>query len=78
MNNFHALIGIINGINSASISRLRVTMAEIDMKHLQTFQTLEKFAENSSNFSKLRKAIQHTKPPAVPYLFNFQLISIIY
>ena len=77
MNNFHSLIGIINGINSMSINRLKATMGEMDPKHIQLFQSLEKFADNTGNFGKLRKAMQHIKPPSVPFLFVIFYYSIL-
>jgi len=68
LNNYHTLMGVVVALNRSSISRLKHTFAACDSKLISSFKTLESLMDPSGSFKNYRKAISHTKLPALPYL----------
>lgn len=70
LNNFHTLMGIIAGLNSASCSRtrLRLTWAGVPAQLLASLSELEALMSPQSSWKSYRAAVRSAKMPCLPYL----------
>jgi hypothetical protein len=63
----HAMMGIVSGLMSSSISRLKKTWAVIPAEIAQGFEK-EYSGLFFRNFRELREAVKQSEPPCLPYL----------
>eukprot|EP00005_Dracoamoeba_jomungandri_P000702 CAMPEP_0174257274 /NCGR_PEP_ID=MMETSP0439-20130205/6438_1 /TAXON_ID=0 /ORGANISM="Stereomyxa ramosa, Strain Chinc5" /LENGTH=993 /DNA_ID=CAMNT_0015340291 /DNA_START=75 /DNA_END=3056 /DNA_ORIENTATION=+ len=68
LNNFHTLMGIIAGLNTSSVSRLRSIKSEISKKTLSNFKKHEELMNPEGNFQFYRDTIHASHLPCIPYL----------
>jgi hypothetical protein len=68
INNFHTLMGVVVALNRSAVTRLRFTLQDCDPKLVQQFKLLESTMDPSGSFKNFRKAMLHTRLPAMPYL----------
>ncbi|KAL9658467.1 hypothetical protein ABK040_006009 [Willaertia magna] len=71
LNNFNSLKGIIGGLNSNAIHRLKKTWAIIPDSKLQEFKELCALMSHTSNHKNLRDLLQSVEPPSIPYIGLF-------
>ncbi len=69
LNNFHSLMGVVAGLNTASVSRVRLKQTWAKIPELAAeFEQLETLMSPSSSFKLYRQALKQAKLPAIPYL----------
>ncbi|XP_062919792.1 ras-specific guanine nucleotide-releasing factor RalGPS2 isoform X2 [Mobula hypostoma] len=69
MNNLHALMAVVSGLQSAPIFRLTKTWALLSRKDKTTFEKLEYLVSKEDNYKRLRDYINSLKmTPCIPYL----------
>ncbi|RMC08221.1 hypothetical protein DUI87_14462 [Hirundo rustica rustica] len=69
LNNLHALMAVVSGLQSAPIFRLTKTWALLSRKDKATFDKLEYVMSKEDNYKRLRDYISSLKmTPCIPYL----------
>ncbi|XP_068098656.1 ras-specific guanine nucleotide-releasing factor RalGPS2 isoform X2 [Hyperolius riggenbachi] len=69
LNNLHALMAVVSGLQSAPIFRLTKTWALLSRKDKTTFEKLEYVVSKEDNYKRLRDYISSLKRnPCIPYL----------
>ncbi|XP_035753418.1 ras-specific guanine nucleotide-releasing factor RalGPS2 isoform X4 [Egretta garzetta] len=69
LNNLHALMAVVSGLQSAPIFRLTKTWALLSRKDKATFEKLEYVMSKEDNYKRLRDYISSLKmTPCIPYL----------
>ncbi|XP_059840858.1 ras-specific guanine nucleotide-releasing factor RalGPS2 isoform X3 [Hypanus sabinus] len=69
INNLHALMAVVSGLQSAPIFRLTKTWALLSRKDKTTFEKLEYLVSKEDNYKRLRDYINSLKmTPCIPYL----------
>ncbi|XP_072275848.1 ras-specific guanine nucleotide-releasing factor RalGPS2 isoform X1 [Pyxicephalus adspersus] len=69
LNNLHALMAVVSGLQSAPIFRLTKTWALLSRKDKTTFEKLEYVVSKEDNYKRLRDYIGSLKmTPCIPYL----------
>ncbi|XP_075472714.1 ras-specific guanine nucleotide-releasing factor RalGPS2 isoform X1 [Ascaphus truei] len=69
LNNLHALMSVVSGLQSAPIFRLTKTWALLSRKDKTTFEKLEYVVSKEDNYKRLRDYINSLKmTPCIPYL----------
>ncbi|XP_075038331.1 ras-specific guanine nucleotide-releasing factor RalGPS2 isoform X4 [Mixophyes fleayi] len=69
LNNLHALMAVVSGLQSAPIFRLTKTWALLSRKDKTTFEKLEYVVSKEDNYIRLREYINSLKmTPCIPYL----------
>ncbi|XP_066117331.1 ras-specific guanine nucleotide-releasing factor RalGPS2 isoform X4 [Saccopteryx bilineata] len=69
LNNLHALMAVVSGLQSAPIFRLTKTWALLSRKDKTTFEKLEYVMSKEDNYKRLRDYISSLKmTPCIPYL----------
>ncbi|XP_074817132.1 ras-specific guanine nucleotide-releasing factor RalGPS2 isoform X4 [Natator depressus] len=69
LNNLHALMAVVSGLQSAPIFRLTKTWALLSRKDKTTFEKLEYVMSKEDNYKRLRDYINSLKmTPCIPYL----------
>ncbi|XP_056387790.1 ras-specific guanine nucleotide-releasing factor RalGPS2 isoform X5 [Hyla sarda] len=69
LNNLHALMAVVSGLQSAPIFRLTKTWALLSRKDKTTFEKLEYVVSKEDNYKRLRDYISSLKmTPCIPYL----------
>ncbi|XP_063795809.1 ras-specific guanine nucleotide-releasing factor RalGPS2 isoform X7 [Pseudophryne corroboree] len=69
LNNLHALMAVVSGLQSAPIFRLTKTWALLSRKDKTTFDKLEYVVSKEDNYIRLREYINSLKmTPCIPYL----------
>ncbi|KAG8555442.1 hypothetical protein GDO81_017703 [Engystomops pustulosus] len=69
LNNLHALMAVVSGLQSAPIFRLTKTWALLSRKDKTTFEKLEYVVSKEDNYKRLRDYINSLKmTPCIPYL----------
>uniref|UniRef100_A0A8D0L2D4 Ral GEF with PH domain and SH3 binding motif 2 n=1 Tax=Sphenodon punctatus TaxID=8508 RepID=A0A8D0L2D4_SPHPU len=69
LNNLHALMAVVSGLQSAPIFRLTKTWALLSRKDKTTFEKLEYLMSKEDNYKRLRDYINSLKmTPCIPYL----------
>ncbi|XP_077132456.1 ras-specific guanine nucleotide-releasing factor RalGPS2 isoform X5 [Ranitomeya variabilis] len=69
LNNLHALMAVVSGLQSAPIFRLTKTWALLSRKDKTTFEKLEYVVSKEDNYIRLRDYINSLKmTPCIPYL----------
>uniref|UniRef100_A0A6B2L6A9 Ras-GEF domain-containing protein n=1 Tax=Arcella intermedia TaxID=1963864 RepID=A0A6B2L6A9_9EUKA len=77
-NNFNSLLGILAGLNLASITRLQITLNNLPKKTTELMEYLFTIQDPSSSFKHLREAKKKAGFNAVPYLgLNLQDLTRI-
>eukprot|EP01089_Gocevia_fonbrunei_P011722 TRINITY_DN2562_c0_g1_i1.p1 TRINITY_DN2562_c0_g1~~TRINITY_DN2562_c0_g1_i1.p1 ORF type:complete len:410 (+),score=47.39 TRINITY_DN2562_c0_g1_i1:1-1230(+) len=71
LKNFHTLMGIIAGLNTASVTRLKEAKASVSSKALQTFNKLEQLMHPKSSFKSYREYLHSQSTPCLPYLGTY-------
>lgn len=69
LNNFTAFMAIYGGMNMASISRLKLTMAAAHESSLKKLEKLSEIADPVKSFSNYRKILRTAEVPCIPYLY---------
>ncbi|KAB0345776.1 hypothetical protein FD754_022702, partial [Muntiacus muntjak] len=74
LNNLHALMAVVSGLQSAPIFRLTKTWALLSRKDKTTFEKLEYVMSKEDNYKRLRDYISSLKmTPCIPYLGELSL-----
>ncbi|ELR16435.1 nucleotide exchange factor RasGEF, putative, partial [Acanthamoeba castellanii str. Neff] len=68
INNFNTLMGIIAGLNTASVNRLKAIKTDMSKKLLSSFQKMETLMHPQSAFKNYRESLHEASPPCIPYL----------
>ncbi|XP_006635138.2 ras-specific guanine nucleotide-releasing factor RalGPS2 isoform X3 [Lepisosteus oculatus] len=69
LNNLHALMAVVSGLQSAPIFRLTKTWALLSRKDKTTFEKLEYLMSKEDNYKRLREYISSlSMTPCIPYL----------
>jgi len=68
LNNFNTLMGIIAGMNTSAISRLKSTWTVVKAKDLEVYNELQELMHPSKSFSKLRATLTECPCTTIPYL----------
>ncbi|XP_041064520.1 ras-specific guanine nucleotide-releasing factor RalGPS2 isoform X5 [Carcharodon carcharias] len=69
LNNLHALMAVVSGLQSAPIFRLTKTWALLSRKDKTTFEKLEYLVSKEDNYKRLRDYVTSLKmTPCIPYL----------
>ncbi|XP_067846874.1 ras-specific guanine nucleotide-releasing factor RalGPS2 isoform X2 [Heptranchias perlo] len=69
VNNLHALMAVVSGLQSAPIFRLTKTWALLSRKDKTTFEKLEYLVSKEDNYKRLRDYVNSLKmTPCIPYL----------
>ncbi|XP_069793824.1 ras-specific guanine nucleotide-releasing factor RalGPS2 isoform X4 [Narcine bancroftii] len=69
LNNLHALMAVVSGLQSAPIFRLTKTWALLSRKDKTTFEKLEYLVSKEDNYKRLRDYVNSLKmTPCIPYL----------
>ncbi|GCB60318.1 hypothetical protein scyTo_0003915 [Scyliorhinus torazame] len=69
LNNLHALMAVVSGLQSAPIFRLTKTWALLNRKDKTTFEKLEYLVSKEDNYKRLRDYVTSLKmTPCIPYL----------
>ena len=71
LNNYNGLMGILAGLNVASVCRLNLTKLAVNEQKLQTMEAYQKLLSPNANWKLYRAEIQNVSRPAIPYLFFF-------
>lgn len=66
--NYNTLMGIIAGLNMACISRLKLTMAAVGRKPLDTLRMLQNIVDPTSSFKTLRETLRQGGASQLPYI----------
>jgi len=68
LRNFNTTMGIVSGLTSASIGRLKQSWNGVPTKWADRFHELEKETATTNNFAKLRESTIRSPPPKIPYI----------
>jgi len=68
LNNYNTLMGIIAGLNTVSVSRLKHSFAGIKRSITEQWDLLMELMNPSNAFKRLRSAIEDSGPTALPYI----------
>lgn len=68
MNNYNTLMGIIAGLNTVAISRLRHSFVNIKKQVSETWDVLMDTMNPGNAFKKLRATLEESGPTALPYI----------
>ncbi|KCV67727.1 hypothetical protein H696_05835 [Fonticula alba] len=68
LKNFSSVMAFIAGFNSAAISRLKWTRAELPGRHVRILEDLEQIMTAQSNYKAYRALLHNSSPPLVPYI----------
>ncbi|TIB11047.1 hypothetical protein E3P92_03045 [Wallemia ichthyophaga] len=68
LNNFSTMAGIIAGINSPPIRRLKRTWDQMSQKALNIQQSLDTTIDSTKNFANYKQLLRNINPPCVPFL----------
>ncbi|TIC09657.1 ras GEF [Wallemia mellicola] len=68
LNNFSTMAGIIAGINSPPIRRLKRTWDQVSQKALNIHQSLDTTIDSTKNFANYKQLLRNINPPCVPFL----------
>eukprot|EP01087_Luapelamoeba_hula_P011925 TRINITY_DN3309_c0_g1_i1.p1 TRINITY_DN3309_c0_g1~~TRINITY_DN3309_c0_g1_i1.p1 ORF type:complete len:698 (-),score=87.63 TRINITY_DN3309_c0_g1_i1:98-2191(-) len=68
LNSFNSLFGILGGLNSTPITRLKLTWEKVPRKETSEFKKLMKLIHTDGNYQKYRHTLLEAKPPLIPYL----------
>ncbi|MBN3314977.1 RGPS2 factor, partial [Atractosteus spatula] len=75
LNNLHALMAVVSGLQSAPIFRLTKTWALLSRKDKTTFEKLEYLMSKEDNYKRLREYISSlSMTPCIPYLGPKELV----
>eukprot|EP00730_Choanoeca_flexa_P015554 TRINITY_DN7169_c0_g1_i1.p1 TRINITY_DN7169_c0_g1~~TRINITY_DN7169_c0_g1_i1.p1 ORF type:complete len:586 (+),score=125.55 TRINITY_DN7169_c0_g1_i1:289-2046(+) len=70
-NNLHGLLAVISGLHMTPIYRLNKTWQSLKDKYTDRFEKLEDFMSEDDNYSVVRRHLESTKLPCIPYLGMF-------
>ena len=68
-NNFHAVAGIVVGLNTAAVSRLKHTFGDLPKKYRQIVTRLTEFLNPEGSYSAYRAILQTKILPVIPYMY---------
>ena len=68
LNNFHALMAIISGVNSGPTARLRHSRKEVSKALLDQLAAYEEIYQSEGSFATYRTTLHNSLPPLIPYL----------
>jgi len=68
LKNFNGLMTIFAGLSQFSVSRLKITWANLTPNTMNKWTALENFMNPIGNFTNLRQIQMNTDPPSVPCL----------
>lgn len=71
INNFCGVMQIVGGLRNSAIKRLKKTWALVSSKTMEDWQILLDLTDSTENFLKMRQQLQHSTPPALPYIGIF-------
>ncbi|WWD18895.1 hypothetical protein CI109_103350 [Kwoniella shandongensis] len=77
LNNFSSMAGIIAGLNSAPITRLKRTRDLLSVKTQNMKADLDKTLDSSKNFANYKDLLKTINPPCVPF-FGFYLSALTF
>eukprot|EP00732_Lithocolla_globosa_P002072 Lithocolla_globosa_v1_NODE_1237_length_2749_cov_8.935412.p1 type:complete len:267 gc:universal NODE_1237_length_2749_cov_8.935412:1858-2658(+) len=68
MCSFNMLMGILSGLNSAAVQRLRLTRSELPTRINKTKCELDDLMSSTSSFKIYRSELEKCSPPIVPFM----------
>ena len=71
LNNYHAVMAILGGLQHPAVQRLQKTWEAVNTRLMDKFAELQNLVSIEDNWSKSRAAIAESKPPCVPYIGLF-------
>ncbi|KAK8854953.1 hypothetical protein IAR55_003693 [Kwoniella newhampshirensis] len=77
LNNFSSMAGIIAGLNSAPITRLKRTRELLSVKTQNMKADLDRTLDSSKNFANYKDLLKTINPPCVPF-FGFYLSALTF
>nr|XP_018261262.1 uncharacterized protein I303_05698 [Kwoniella dejecticola CBS 10117]OBR83420.1 hypothetical protein I303_05698 [Kwoniella dejecticola CBS 10117] len=77
LNNFSSMAGIVAGLNSAPITRLKRTKELLSAKTQGMKSDLDKTLDSTKNFANYRDMLKTINPPCVPF-FGFYLSALTF
>jgi hypothetical protein len=77
LNNYNTLMGIIAGLNLASVKRLKKTWRKVSDQKMESLKKLEKLMDTESSYASYRKAISSASDHFLPYLGNKTQLQLI-
>ncbi|WWC90903.1 uncharacterized protein L201_005841 [Kwoniella dendrophila CBS 6074] len=77
LNNFSSMAGIVAGLNSAPITRLKRTKELLSAKTQAMKSDLDKTLDSTKNFANYRDMLKTINPPCVPF-FGFYLSALTF
>ncbi|WWC71747.1 uncharacterized protein I206_105706 [Kwoniella pini CBS 10737] len=77
LNNFSSMAGIVAGLNSAPITRLKRTKELLSAKTQSMKSDLDKTLDSTKNFANYRDMLKTINPPCVPF-FGFYLSALTF
>ncbi|WRT68200.1 uncharacterized protein IL334_005175 [Kwoniella shivajii] len=77
LNNFSSMAGIVAGLNSAPITRLKRTKELLSAKTQTMKSDLDKTLDSTKNFANYRDMLKTINPPCVPF-FGFYLSALTF
>ncbi|WVF72599.1 hypothetical protein IAT40_007417 [Kwoniella sp. CBS 6097] len=77
LNNFSSMAGIVAGLNSAPITRLKRTKELLSAKTQNMKADLDKTLDSTKNFANYRDMLKTINPPCVPF-FGFYLSALTF
>ncbi|WVQ68268.1 uncharacterized protein L199_006475 [Kwoniella botswanensis] len=77
LNNFSSMAGIVAGLNSAPITRLKRTKELLSAKTQSLKSDLDKTLDSTKNFANYRDMLKTINPPCVPF-FGFYLSALTF
>ena len=78
INNFQSLMAIVAGFNTSSLQRLKHTIEIIDKDLRKKYLSMEELMSPQSSFKNYRAALKKAHVPAIPFLFVYENIFIIF
>ncbi|KAJ1548449.1 hypothetical protein HK405_003157 [Cladochytrium tenue] len=71
LNNFNTLAGILGGLGTAPIHRLKRTWELVPTKNMGGLEALRETMDSTKNFSRYRETLHSINPPCVPLLWLY-------
>ncbi|KAH3756910.1 Ras guanine nucleotide exchange factor [Pelomyxa schiedti] len=71
INNFHTLMAVIVGLNQATVTRLKQTMALVPEKTTKKWKAAESVMDVNGNFKTYRSTLTQAAGPILPYLIVY-------
>lgn len=78
LNNFSSMAGVVAGLNSAPITRLKRTKELLSAKTVSLKANLDATLDSSKNFANYKDMLKTINPPCVPFFGGFHSLTPSY